>query len=91
VFCTFRRRFNPEKIVVEGCCDATWIQLNIHLFEFTGDAKYLNEAEIALINSAYGHQHSDGIEWCYYTKPNEVTTTYVKLIFIVVVQVNPEG
>jgi uncharacterized protein len=69
--------FHPEKIVVEGCCDATWIQLNIHLFEFTGDAKYFNEAEVTLINSVYGHQYSDGIEWCYYTKPNESKPPYV--------------
>ena len=26
--------FHPEKIFVEGCSDTTWIQLNIHLFEF---------------------------------------------------------
>ena len=63
--------FHPEKIVVEGCCDATWIQLNTHLFEFTGDAKYFKEAEVTLINSVYGHQYDDGIEWCYYIKPNE--------------------
>lgn len=63
--------FNPEKIVVEGCCDATWIQLNIHLFELTGDSKYMNQAEVTMLNSVYGHQYTDGIEWCYYTKPNE--------------------
>lgn len=63
--------FHPEKIVVEGCSNATWIQLNIHLFEFTGDAKFFNEAEVTLINDTYGHQYSDGIEWCYYTKSNQ--------------------
>ena len=68
--------FHPEEILVEGCCDATWIQLNIHLFEFTGDAKYFNEAEVTLINSVYGHQYSDGIEWCYYTAPNEIPLKY---------------
>jgi len=69
--------FHPEKVVVEGCCDATWIQLNIHLFEFTGEAKYFNEAEITLFNDLYGHQYTDGIEWCYYTAPNEKTPKYV--------------
>lgn len=63
--------FHPEKIVVEGCCDATWIQLNIHLFELTGEAKFFNESEKTLLNSVYGHQYSDGMEWCYYTAPNE--------------------
>ena len=68
--------FHPEKIRVEGCCDATWIQLNIHLFEFTGQAKYMDEAEITLLNSVYGHQHRGGKEWCYFTKPNEAKMPY---------------
>jgi DUF1680 family protein len=68
--------FNPEKIVVEGCCDATWIQLNVHLFELTGDSKYMDRAEITMLNSVYGHQHTDGIEWCYYTSPNEELPNY---------------
>lgn len=68
--------FHPEKIVVEGCCDATWIQLNIHLFELKGEAKYFNEAETTLLNSVYGHQYTDGIEWCYYTAPNESRPEY---------------
>ena len=68
--------FHPEKIKVEGCCDATWIQLNIHLFEFTGQAKYMDEAEITLLNSVYGHQHRDGKEWCYFTRPNEARMSY---------------
>lgn len=68
--------FNPEQIVVEGCCDATWIQLNIHLFELTGDAKYMNLAEVTMLNSVYGHQYTDGIEWSYYTSPNEKQHQY---------------
>lgn len=68
--------FHPEKIVVEGCNNATWMQLNIHLFELTGNAKYFNEAEVALLNSTYGHQYSDGIEWCYYMSPNEDRPKY---------------
>jgi DUF1680 family protein len=68
--------FNPEKIVVEGCNNATWMQLNIHLFELTGNAKYFSEAEVALLNSTYGHQYSDGIEWCYYMAPNEDRPKY---------------
>jgi len=68
--------FHPDKIVVEGCNNATWIQLNIHLFELTANAKYFNEAEVALLNSTYGHQYSDGIEWCYYMAPNESSPKY---------------
>lgn len=68
--------FHPEKINVEGCCDATWIQLNTHLFELTGDAKYFNEAEVTLINDVYQHQHIGGIEWCYMTIPNQGRMEY---------------
>jgi len=68
--------FHPEKINVEGCCDATWIQLNIHLFELTGNAKYFNEAELTLINNVYQHQHIDGIQWCYMTVPNQERPKY---------------
>jgi len=68
--------FDPEQVRVEGCCDATWIQLNIHLFEFTGEAKYMNEAEITLLNSVYGHQHRGGKEWCYFIRPNEAKMDY---------------
>ncbi|MBA7540927.1 hypothetical protein ES705_33230 [subsurface metagenome] len=68
--------FNPQEIVVEGCCTATWMQLNIHLFEYTGQAKYFNEAELTLLNDLYEHQHTDGIDWCYYTHPNEPLPTY---------------
>jgi DUF1680 family protein len=62
--------FNPVKSHVEGCCDATWIQLCTQLFELTGDAKYYNEAEITLLNSVYGHQEMEGKEWCYYITAN---------------------
>ena len=69
--------FDPEKIYVEGCCDATWMQLNIHLFELTGRARYMDEAEKTLLNSLYGHQHDDGVKWCYYTMPNQSVMEFV--------------
>ena len=72
----YTEAFHPEKIVVEGCCDATWIQLNTQLFELTGDAKYFNEAEVTLINNVYQHQHTDGIQWCYMTIPNQERPKY---------------
>ena len=68
--------FHPEKIFVEGCCDATWMQLNIHLFELTGNAEYFNEAEVTLINDVYQHQHVEGIQWCYMTVPNQERPRY---------------
>jgi DUF1680 family protein len=72
----YTEAFHPEKIVVEGCCDATWIQLNTHLFELTGMAEYFNEAEVTLINNVYQHQHLNGIEWCYMTVPNQERPKY---------------
>ena len=68
--------FDPLAVSVEGCCDATWIQLCLHLFEALGESKYLDAAEVTLYNSLHGHQHADGIQWCYYTAPNEAKTAY---------------
>ena len=69
--------FDPWEISVEGCCDATWIQLCLQLFEVEGESQYLDAAEITLYNSLHGHQHPDGIRWCYFTAPNEASTRYV--------------
>lgn len=68
--------FNPEISHVEGCCTATWMQMNIHLFELTGEAKYFNEAELSLLNDLYSHQHSEGIDWCYFVTPNDPTPPF---------------
>lgn len=72
--------FDPWAISVEGCCDTTWIQLCLHLFEVLGESRYLDAAEATLYNSLHGHQHADGVQWCYYTAPNEVRPAYVGAI-----------
>jgi DUF1680 family protein len=68
--------FNPEISHVEGCCTATWMQLNLILFELTGEVKYFNEMELTLLNDLYGHQNPDGLNWCYFTAPNEAKPPY---------------
>ena len=69
--------FDPWEISVEGCCDTTWIQLCLHLFELRGESAYLDAAEVTLYNSLHGHQHADGIRWCNYTVPNHARADYV--------------
>ena len=68
--------FDPWEVKVEGCCDATWMQLCLHLFELTGESAYLDAAEVTLYNSLHGHQHADGARWCYFTSPNEARPDY---------------
>lgn len=68
--------FSPNNLFVEGCSDATWMQLNIHLYELTGETKYMDEAELCLFNDVLGHQGRDGIKWCYFTKPNQPQPPY---------------
>jgi DUF1680 family protein len=68
--------FTPEKSFVEGCSDATWIQLNIHLYELTGETKYMDEAELCLFNDSLAHQGRDGVMWCYFTRPNQAKPPY---------------
>lgn len=72
--------FDPWEISVEGCCDATWIQLCVHLFELLGESVYLDAAEVTLYKSLHGHQHPDGIRWCYFTAPNEARPDYADRI-----------
>ncbi len=68
--------FNPFELVVENCCTVTWLQLNLMLFEHTGKAVYFTEAEKAFYNQLLGGQLNDGVDWCYYTKPNEAVPPF---------------
>jgi len=63
--------FSPGEAVVETCSKTTWIQLNLHLFEQTGEAKYAIEAERAIFNSLLASQSKKGVDWCYFTKANQ--------------------
>lgn len=63
--------FDPTISVVETCSTTTWIQLNLHLLEQTGQAKYAVEAERAIFNALMAAQYHNGIDWCYYTKANQ--------------------
>jgi DUF1680 family protein len=65
------RDFEPAEAVVETCSTTTWIQLNLHLLELTGLARYAAEAERAVFNALMAAQHREGIDWCYYTRANE--------------------
>jgi DUF1680 family protein len=68
--------FEPGLARVENCCTVTWIQLNLHLFELTGLARYADEAERAFYNQLLGAHHPDGMDWCYFTRPNETARPY---------------
>lgn len=76
-----REWFDPEKVVVENCCNTTWIQLCLALFDFTATRKYMDEAESCLFNDLFGHQESSsGVKGCYYTRPNQLRPPYVDQI-----------
>lgn len=62
--------FDPYEADVETCSTTTWIQLNLHLLEHTGEAKYAIEAERSLFNALIGAQYKEGLDWSYYTKCN---------------------
>jgi DUF1680 family protein len=63
--------FDPANTVVETCSVTTWVQLNLHLLELSGLARYAVEAERAVLNSLMAAQCGEGIDWCYFTKANE--------------------
>jgi len=72
----YPRDYDPAVAKVETCSTTTWIQLNLHLLELTGEARYAAEAERAVFNSLLAAQHKDGIDWCYYTRANQDQRTY---------------
>jgi DUF1680 family protein len=65
------RDFDPAEAVVETCSTTTWIQLNLHLLEHTGQARYAVEAERAVFNALMAAQDVEGVDWCYFTKANQ--------------------
>lgn len=44
-------RLPPGEAVGEGCVTVTWMQLNIHLLELTGDVGYADELERTIYNA----------------------------------------
>ncbi len=51
----------------ETCVTVTWIQLNTQLLRLTGEARFAEEVERALVNHLAAAQAGDGKRWCYYT------------------------
>ena len=57
----------PVSHVGETCVTTTWIQFNLQLLRFTGEAKFGDELERAFYNHLAAAQHPQGHDWCYYT------------------------
>lgn len=50
----------------ETCVTMAWINLCFHLHRLTGNARYLDPAEIAIYNHLLAAQSEDGRGWAYY-------------------------
>jgi hypothetical protein len=70
------RDFDPGAADVETCSTTTWVQLNLHMLELTGEARYAEEAERAVFNAILAAQHADGLDWCYYIRTNQERRPY---------------
>ncbi|MGM0489026.1 MAG: beta-L-arabinofuranosidase domain-containing protein [Planctomycetota bacterium] len=70
------RDFDPAAADVETCSTTTWVQLNLHMLELTGEARYATEAERAVFNALLAAQHENGLDWCYYTRTNQNRRPY---------------
>jgi DUF1680 family protein len=68
--------FDPAEVCVETCSTTTWVQLCLHLFELTGQAKYAEEAEKAVFNHILAAQYREGVDWCYFTTANQSFRKY---------------
>jgi DUF1680 family protein len=64
-----RAYFHPTNCV-ETCSTTTWIQLSLALFEITGESRYANAAEVAVLNHLLGAQSPDGNRWAYHSMLN---------------------
>jgi uncharacterized protein len=51
----------------ETCVTVTWLQLNLHLLQITGEARFGAEIERSACNHLAAAQRPDGAQWCYYT------------------------
>ena len=63
-------RLPPGHAVGEGCVTVTWLQLNIHLLELTGDVRYADELERTLYNALPAAQSPRTGEIAYFTPLN---------------------
>lgn len=68
--------YDPAAVDVETCSTTTCVQLNLHLLEVTGEARYAVEAERAVFNAIMAAQHEDGLDWCYYIRANQNRRPY---------------
>lgn len=68
--------YNPDGADIETCSTTSWIELNLHLLELTGQARYAVEAERSIFNSLMAAQYKEGIDWCYFTRANEKQRPY---------------
>ena len=72
----FLQDYDPAEADVETCSTTTWVQLNLHLLEMTGQARYAAEAERAVLNALIAAQHENGQDWCYYIRANQTRRPY---------------
>ena len=52
--------------VGETCATVSWIQFNAQLLRVTGEARFAEQLERAVVNQLFGAQQCDGNAWCYY-------------------------
>jgi len=57
----------PGRECAEGCVTVTWLQLNTHLLEVTGEVKYADELERTIYNALTGAESPYDGEVTYYT------------------------
>ncbi len=55
------------KYPAECCLTTSWIQLNLQLLRFTGEARFADELERTIYNHLATAQRPDGAQWCYFT------------------------
>lgn len=62
----------PDQLATTGRCaetcdQVTWLQLNWHLLQATGNPRYAAMLHRHIYNGMLSVQHPDGIQWCYFS------------------------
>lgn len=64
-----REYFHPTNCI-ETCSTTTWVQLCLSLLDLTGEARYADAAEVAVLNQLIGAQSPNGKDWAYHSMLN---------------------
>ena len=79
---TYYEQANPDiKLSMETCVTVTYMKLLLNYYRLTGDASYIDRAEVSLYNALCGAMKPDGSFFDYFPKFNGTRSTKVNFSY----------